>query len=100
MSDINVKKAPGNASVIPFYGTAAIAFLALCIMLFFSAEAFKGHYFHPKLLALVHTAALGWGTMIIFGATYQLLPVIFEKELYSTKLAVSSYFLLLPGTVL
>lgn len=100
MSDINVKIAPGRLSVVPFYGTAALAFLALCIMLFFSADAFKGHYFHPKLLALVHTAALGWGTMIIFGAVYQLLPVIFEKELHSSKLAIASYFLLLPGTVL
>lgn len=100
MSDINVKKAPGRLSVVPFFGTAALAFLALCIMLFFSADAFKGHYFHPKLLALVHTAALGWGTMVIFGAVYQLLPVIFEKELHSTKLAIASYLLLLPGVVL
>ncbi|MGZ5245353.1 MAG: hypothetical protein ACXWD4_15635, partial [Bacteroidia bacterium] len=35
-----------------------------------------------------------------FGATYQLLPVIFENDLYSSKLAFASYLLLLPGTVL
>jgi hypothetical protein len=97
---MNIHKAPSSIAVIPFYATAAIAFLSLCIMLFLSANEFNGHYFQPKILALTHTAALGWGTMIIFGASYQLLPVIFEKDLYSAKLAFISFLFLLPGTAL
>ncbi|MGZ5303772.1 MAG: hypothetical protein ACXWDO_06660, partial [Bacteroidia bacterium] len=91
---------PKSWAVIPFYITASIAFLALCVMLFFSVSNLNAHFFQPRLLALVHTAALGWATMVIFGATYQLLPVIFENDLYSSKLAFASYLLLLPGTVL
>ena len=97
MSDINIAKAPKAYAVVPFYATAALAFLALCIMLFFSVNNLGGHYFQPHLLALVHTAALGWVTMIIFGACYQLLPVIFEHDLYSSKLAFISYLFLLSG---
>ena len=35
----------------------------------------------PHVLALVHTATLGWLTMIIMGATYQLVPVILVTPL-------------------
>src|SRR5690606_28617244 len=98
MADIFINKAPKELAVIPFYGTAALFFVLLCTLLFFSASTLGGHYFSPSILAIVHTAALGWGTMVIFGAAYQLLPVICERELYSTPLALLSYFLLTIGT--
>lgn len=98
MADIFINKAPKELAVIPFYGTAALFFVLLCTLLFLSASTLGGHYFSPSILAIVHTAALGWGTMVIFGAAYQLLPVICERELYSTPLAVLSYILLTIGT--
>jgi len=82
------------------YLIAGLFFVALAIMFLFSIEAWAGHYFQPKILALTHTAALGWGTMIIFGALYQLLPVILETKLYSLKLAWSSLAFFVPGIVL
>ncbi len=97
MAGINIGKAPKNNAVLPFYGTGAIFFLALTLMILFCPAALEGHYFQPHLLAIVHTAALGWGTMVIFGASYQLLPVICEKELYSTSIALLSYFFLASG---
>lgn len=83
--------------VLPFYGYAALSFLACCILLFFSAEAFTKHYFHPHTLAITHIMALGWGTMIILGASHQLIPVLIEKSLYSTKLAYASFILAAVG---
>lgn len=100
MSDINIGKAPPAKAVIPFYATGALFFLALCILLFLSARDLTGHYFSPHLLAAVHSAVLGWGTMIIFGAAYQLMPVICERDLYSSSLAVASYFTLTAGAIL
>jgi hypothetical protein len=73
--------------VIAHYLIAAFTFLALVPMLLFSVKDFGGHYFQPHLLAITHTAALGWASVIIFGACYQLLPVILETYLYSYKLA-------------
>ena len=100
MSDINIGKAPGNSAILPFYATAAIAFLVLTVVMFCTPESFTRHYFTPHLLTIVHIAALGWGTMIIFGAAHQLLPVICEQDLYSEKLASSSWYTLTLGIIL
>lgn len=100
MADINIGKAPPNHAVLPFYTTGAFAFVILCFLLLISAESLTGHFFHPHLLTIVHTAALGWGTMIIFGAAYQLLPVICERDLYSPGLAIASWYCLTPGVAL
>lgn len=95
-----VNRAPKPLAVIPFYVTAALFFWALCLMLFISAKQLSGHHFNPHILAIAHAAALGWGTMIIFGAVYQLLPVICEGNLYSPRLAFCSFVTLLSGTTL
>lgn len=94
----SIGNTPKNYAVLPFYITAAIFFLFLTVMLYFASDQFVTHYFQGKTLALVHTAALGWITMIIFGAAYQLLPVLFEQNLFSSKLAFSSYCTLLIGS--
>lgn len=79
--------------VLPFYLYASISFLFSTILLFFSTEAFTQHYFHPQTLAITHSMALGWGTMIILGASHQLVPVLIEGRLYSIKLGYASFFL-------
>lgn len=83
--------------VLPFYLYAALSLLVATIGLFFSADAFTRHYFHPHILAITHIMALGWGTMIILGASHQLVPVLIEKSLYSTKLAYASFILAAIG---
>lgn len=67
MSSIS-KKQMEKAAVIPFYITGALFFLSLTVLAFLAADSFHGHYFQAHTLALVHIAALGWGTMVIFGA--------------------------------
>ena len=79
--------------VIPFYLYAAVSFLAGTVLLCLSTDAFLQHYFHPKTLAITHVMALGWGTMIILGASHQLVPVLIEAKLYSTALAYLSFVL-------
>lgn len=77
--------------VVPFYFYAAISFLLSTIILLIATSGFYASYFHPKLLAIVHLMALGWGTMIILGASHQLIPVLIEAKLYSNKLAYASF---------
>lgn len=100
MTPFGTQRAPSAAVVMPFYGTAAVAFLVLSVLMVLSSGAFMGHFFQPHLLAITHLATLGWATMIIFGASHQLLPVVMEVYLYSEKLAGWCYALLLPGVVL
>lgn len=77
--------------VLPFYMYAALSFLVATIMLFFSSSAFIQHYFHPQTLAVTHVMALGWGTMMILGASHQLVPVLIEGKLFSNALAYLSF---------
>lgn len=83
--------------VLPFYLYAALSFLLATVLLFFSADAFTQHYFHPHTLAITHCMALGWGTMIILGASHQLIPVLIEGRLYSNALAYLSFLFSATG---
>jgi len=79
--------------VLPFYIYAALAFLVAALLLFTSSHTFSQHYFQPQILAITHTMALGWGTMIILGSSHQLLPILIERELYSNTLAYVTFAL-------
>ena len=83
--------------VLPFYFYAAIAFLIATIFLLLSASDITSHYFLPHTLAITHIMALGWGTMMILGASHQLVPVLIEGKLYSNKLAYASFTLAAIG---
>lgn len=90
-------KTTSHKVVLPFYLYAAIAYGVATVLLFFSTSAFTEHYFHPFTLAITHTMALGWGTMIILGASHQLVPVLIEGELWSLALAYASFALAAVG---
>lgn len=79
--------------VIPFYAYAALSIFVGLLMLFLNLEIFDNHHFFSKTLAITHIMALGWGSMIIFGASYQLLPVIIASKLYSNSLAYLSFII-------
>lgn len=74
---------PSRYAIIPYYGLGALCFVLVSVLCLVSVPAFTGHYFQPKLLALTHLAVLGWCTMVIFGASNQLAPVIAEHKLHS-----------------
>lgn len=78
--------------VVPFYLYAALSFLAATVLLLYSSAAFNQHHFHPQTMAITHTMALGWGTMVILGASHQLVPVLIEGKLFSTTLARLSFY--------
>lgn len=77
--------------VLPFYGYAALSFLVATILIVSNTKAFTQHYFNPNTLAITHIMALGWGTMIILGASHQLFPVMIEGKLHSNLLATLSF---------
>lgn len=77
--------------VLPFYLYAAMGLLVGALLLLFSVNTMGAHYFNPQVLAVTHTMALAWGTMIIFGASHQLLPVLVEGKLDSDLLAYFTF---------
>lgn len=100
MQQVASQNAPSPAIVIPHFLFGGIIWLFVTLLLSLFPEALIGHYFNPKLLAITHLLVLGWISMVIFGALYQLIPVIMEVKLYSEKLAVLSFTFLAAGAVL
>ncbi len=65
------------------------------------AQALTGYFFRsPVFLALTHLITLGWITLTIMGAMFQLVPVVTEKALFSERVARAVYYLYLVGLVL
>jgi hypothetical protein len=96
-ANISQVKTTSYKVVLPFYLYAGFSFLAATLLLLASSSTFLIHYFQPHVLAITHAMALGWGTMIILGASHQLVPVIVEGKLYSNALAHISFILAAAG---
>ncbi len=98
--NIPADQRPRKDAVLPYYFMAACCFFLVSLLCVYSASAFTGHYFQPKLLAITHLAILGWACSVIFGASNQLVPVICENKLYNDKRPIFTAFLLLTGIIL
>lgn len=92
-----LNKTPDHRLVLTHYFTSGVGFFLVVLLIVLAPQSLMGHYFGPELLAITHLAVFGWITMLIFGALYQLLPVISGNDLYSEKLAYGTYGLLMAG---
>lgn len=97
---VNPTKTTSHKVIIPFYVFASLSLVVACFLLFTSSGNFTNHYFQPHILAITHLMALGWGTMMILGASHQLVPVLIEGKLFSNALAYISFGLAGIGIVL
>jgi len=93
VKNLQTNNAPSLSIVVPHFIFGALSFLILSVLIVLSGVDLFGPYFSGKMIALTHLAVLGWGTMLVFGALYQLIPVVFETTLYSEKLAKVTFWL-------
>jgi len=93
MNQLATNNAPHSSVVVPHFIFGAFSLIVLAVMLVLADTNVLEAYFNSKLLAITHMAVLGWATMIVFGALYQLIPVVFETSLYSEKLAKVTFWL-------
>jgi hypothetical protein len=78
---IDTSVTPSIKTILPFYTAGAIWYVFSAFLFFYVYLFFNQHYFHPYLLSVTHMIILGWLTTVIFGALFQLLPVISGKPL-------------------
>ncbi|MCG3118010.1 MAG: hypothetical protein ALAOOOJD_00143 [bacterium] len=91
--------APPFTLVRNHFIVSVAAYFLLTLALVIVAPWMQGHYFQPHLLGLTHLATLGWISLIMMGALYQLVPVVLETKLWSTRLAGITFWLFLPGAI-
>ncbi|HEY7037485.1 MAG TPA: hypothetical protein VID28_01475 [Methylomirabilota bacterium] len=79
----------GLSPLIPlgYFVCATAAFVIGALGTAWLAPELTGHYYHPHVVALTHTITLGWITTAIMGATYQLVPVVLQRPIWSARLA-------------
>jgi hypothetical protein len=93
------RAAGGPAPDVPlrYLVTAAGAFVLATLGVVWLAPELAGHYYHPRLVALTHTVTLGWITLTIMGASYQLIPIVLERPIWSQRLARWQFWLLVAS---
>jgi len=91
--------APPFKIISKYFIAAMASFVILNFLLLINYLSISGHHFQPKILSINHIATLGWITMIIFGAMFQLVPVVLETKLFSEKLAEVQFWIYLPGVI-
>ena len=91
--------APPLKIVAKYFFAAMISFVILNFLLLLNSSSIYGHHFQPKILSINHIATLGWITMIVFGAMFQLVPVVLETKLFSERLAEIQFWIYLPGVI-
>jgi len=83
--------------VVKYFVAAIFSFVLLNFMLLINYQDINGHHFQPKILSITHIATLGFITMTIFGAMFQLVPVVLEVKLFSALLAELQFWIYLLG---
>jgi hypothetical protein len=76
---------------------SAAAFILTALGVVWLGPELAGHYYHPRVVALTHVATLGWITLAIMGASYQLVPIVLERPIWSERLARWQLWVLLAG---
>lgn len=96
---VSTAYAPPFKIVLKYFIAAIASYLLANVLLLFNYDTFQGHHFQPKLLSITHIATLGWITMIIFGALFQLIPVVLQVKLFSEVLAEIQFWIYLFGVI-
>lgn len=100
MQHLAGQNAPSPFVVVPHFAIGAAFWLVVSGFIVLFPDSLSQHFFNPRLLAMTHLLVLGFITMIIFGALYQLIPVIMEEKLYSERFSLISMISLAVGTLI
>ncbi len=98
---LSTQNAPSPWVVLPHFIFGAVSFLvASIVMLLYTGDLLLPFHLNSKMLTLTHITVLGFLTMIIFGALYQLIPVVMEVKLYSEKIAKATFYTFGIGVII
>lgn len=88
---------PTAGLALAYLVTATAAFVVAAATVPWLASELAGHYYQPRVLALTHTVTLGWITLAIMGASYQLVPIVLQRPVWSVRVARLQLALMLVG---
>jgi len=94
---LSTQNAPSVWVVAPHYLIGALNFIIASVLMVFHYEDLMGYHLTAPMLSVTHLMILGWVSIVIFGALYQLIPVVMEVKIYSEKLAYATLAVMVIG---
>ena len=94
---LSTQNAPSVWVVAPHYLIGALNFIIASVLMVFHYEDLMGYHLTAPMLSVAHLMILGWVSIVIFGALYQLIPVVMEVKIYSEKLAYATLAVMVIG---
>ena len=97
MQGIKPHRSPDLSLPLRFMAAGLVSFVLAATAIPFVAPAFLRTYDDPHVFALVHLIVLGWITMIMMGALYQLLPVALQGEIRKPRVGKWNFWVYASG---
>jgi cbb3-type cytochrome oxidase subunit 1 len=99
MQGIKPDRSPDLSLPLRYMVAALVAFVLFATAVPFVAPDLLRTYDDPHVFALVHLGVLGWITMIMMGALYQLFPVALQAEIRSVRLGKCNSWVFAGGVL-
>jgi hypothetical protein len=94
----HTENAPPLSLPLSFFLTGLTGLVAALLVLLGNGTTLAAFlYQSTALLAATHLTTLGFVSLIMMGAMYQLVPVVLNTRLYSVRLGALHYALMVPG---
>ncbi|MGH7641990.1 MAG: hypothetical protein ACRENX_03090 [Candidatus Dormibacteria bacterium] len=94
---IRPERAPDFGVPVRYFLAGLVAWLLLAVGIPLLADDLVAGYDGPQVFALPHLAVLGWVTMTIMAALYQLVPVALRATVSSPRLGRWNFWVYLAG---
>ncbi len=94
---IRPQRSPEISVPLRYLATGMAAWLLAAVGVAFLAPQLVAGFDDPKVFALTHLVVLGWITMTLMGALYQLFPVALQASPAAPRLAGWNYFVYTTG---
>lgn len=94
---LSTQHAPPLDLPFRFMAVALAALGVMAVVYPLHTPLLLGSFYDPHLTTFVHVNTLGMIGATVFGASYQLLPVVLQTPLSSVRLARLSWWLYVPG---
>ena len=92
--------APPFVLVAHYFIAGAIFYAFSAFLLPFYANEVNGYFLSSSIASLMHLYLLGFIMMTIFGAMYQLVPVVLEIPIFSKDFAYIQFYMFVSGILL
>ena len=99
-NNLATEMAPPFVLVAHYFIAGALFYMVASFILPFYASEINSFFLSPAIASLMHLYLLGFIMMIIFGAMYQLIPVVLEIPLFSKDFAYIQFYLFVIGIII